>query len=117
MPQSFSPNESRHQTRRRARPKLTPNPKLRLREQVHEVTRFLHFSERTEETYWQWIVRFLKFYRDHPHLTPPIIPSPGLRPPSPIRWARDKRGRRNGGIHGEWGRPRCLGSCRIWRRS
>jgi hypothetical protein len=27
------------------------------------VMRFFHYSERTEETYWQWIVRFLKFHR------------------------------------------------------
>jgi hypothetical protein len=37
-----------------------------LRDQLHEVMRFLHFSERTEETYWQWIVRFLKFHRRKP---------------------------------------------------
>ena len=42
---------------------LRPNPKGTLREQVHEVCRFLHFSERTEAAYWQWIVRFLKFHR------------------------------------------------------
>ena len=63
MSQDNLPGESRYQTRRRERPKLTPNPKARLRDQVHEVMRFLHFSERTEETYWQWIVRFLKFHR------------------------------------------------------
>jgi hypothetical protein len=28
-----------------------------------------------------------------PHPGPQFIPSPGLRPPSPIRWARDKRGK------------------------
>ena len=45
------------------RAKLIPNPKLKLREQFHEVMRFKHFSERTEEAYWQWVVRFLKFHR------------------------------------------------------
>jgi len=43
--------------------KLRPNPKLRLREQFHEVMRFKHFSPRTEAAYWQWVVRFLKFHR------------------------------------------------------
>ena len=43
--------------------KLIPNPKLKLREQFHEVMRFKHFSQRTEEAYWQWVVRFLKFHR------------------------------------------------------
>src|ERR1035437_5231249 len=45
------------------RAKLIPNPKLRLREQFHEVMRFKHFSQRTEESYWQWVVRFIKFHR------------------------------------------------------
>lgn len=48
-----------------ARPlgKLVPNPKAKLRDQFHEVARFKYFSERTEETYWQWVVRYLKFHR------------------------------------------------------
>ena len=40
-----------------------PNPKLKLREQFHEVMRFKHLSQRTEETYWSWVVRFLRFHR------------------------------------------------------
>jgi hypothetical protein len=50
---------------RRQRPlgRLQPNPKLPLREQVREVMRFFHYSQRTEETYWQWIVRYLRFHR------------------------------------------------------
>lgn len=49
------------------RDKLIPNPKLRLREQVHEVMRFHHYSFRTEETYWQWIRRFIFFHgKRHP---------------------------------------------------
>ena len=53
-----------------------PNPKLPLRQQLHEVMRFLHYSARTEEAYWGWIVRYLKFHR-HP-LTPAL--SAGARP-------------------------------------
>jgi hypothetical protein len=34
---------------------LVPNPKLRLRKQVHEVMRFKHYSVRTEEACWHWI--------------------------------------------------------------
>ena len=51
------------QKRQRERPRLSPNPKASLREQVHEVMRFFHYSERTEEAYWQWIERFLRFHR------------------------------------------------------
>jgi hypothetical protein len=36
--------------------KLVPNPKAKLRDQFHEVMRFKHFSERTEKSYWQWVV-------------------------------------------------------------
>ena len=44
---------------------LTPNSRAPLREQVHEVMRFLHYSPRTEEAYWQWITRYLRFHK-HP---------------------------------------------------
>jgi integron integrase len=40
-----------------------PNPKGRLFERVREVLRFHHYSLRTEETYGQWIRRFLEFHR------------------------------------------------------
>jgi integron integrase len=40
------------------------NPKAKLLDQVREVLRVKHYSLRTEETYVQWIRRFLKFHRD-----------------------------------------------------
>ena len=43
---------------------FVPNPKLKLREQVHEAMRFFHYSRRTEQAYWGWILRFLKFHRE-----------------------------------------------------
>ena len=36
-----------------------PNPSAPLREQFREVMPFLHYSERTEETYLHWIRRFI----------------------------------------------------------
>ena len=42
---------------------LVPNPKAKLKDQFHEVCRFKYFSQRTEDSYWQWVVRFLKFHR------------------------------------------------------
>lgn len=49
------------------RDRLLPNPKLRLREQVREVARFRHLSLRTEQTYWEWIRRFILFHgKRHP---------------------------------------------------
>jgi len=46
-----------------AREGFLPNPKARLKDQFHEVSRFKHISWRTEEAYWSWVVRFLKFHR------------------------------------------------------
>lgn len=43
--------------------RLVPNPKARLREQLHEVCRFKHMSPRTEESYWGWMRRFLIFHK------------------------------------------------------
>ena len=49
------------------REQFIPNPKARLQEQVREVMRFHHYSIRTEETYWQWIRRFIFFHNTrHP---------------------------------------------------
>lgn len=46
---------------------LIPNPKLRLREQMHEVMRFKQFSFRTESSYWNWIRQFIFFHnKRHP---------------------------------------------------
>src|SRR5690349_22633429 len=85
---------------RRLRPqgKFIPNPKLALREQVREVMRFFHYSERTENTYWQWIVRYLRFHRRA--ATP--RPSPGLRPPSPAPAGE-----------GRWRHPREMGAGQV----
>lgn len=54
-------------TARYGREGLVPNPKARLREQVHEVMRFKHYARRTEETYWQWMRRYILFHgKRHP---------------------------------------------------
>ena len=42
--------------------RFLPNPKLRLKEQFHEVCRFKHVAVRTEETYWAWVVRLVRFF-------------------------------------------------------
>lgn len=42
---------------------FSPNPKARLRDQFHEVASFKHLSHLTEEAYWGWVVRFLRFQR------------------------------------------------------
>ncbi len=48
--------------------KFKPNQDLRLMGQVQEVLRYYHYAYRTEQTYCDWIKRFLKFYdyKKHP---------------------------------------------------
>ncbi len=46
---------------------FTPNPKLKLLDQVSEVIRFKHYSVRTEGTYREWIERYIFFHgKRHP---------------------------------------------------
>jgi len=49
-------------------PIFKPNPKLKLMDQVRQVLRYHHYSYRTEQTYCDWIIRFIKFhgYKKHP---------------------------------------------------
>ena len=43
---------------------LLPNLRAKLKDQFHVVARFKHLSLRTEQEYWNWMVRYLKFHRD-----------------------------------------------------
>ena len=47
----------------RARELITPNPKLKLMEQVREVLRLKHYAIRTEQAYCDWIRRYIFFHR------------------------------------------------------
>jgi integrase len=47
--------------------KFSPDPQLKLMDQVRQVLRYHHYSYRTEKTYCNWIIRFLKFYRYQIH--------------------------------------------------
>ena len=49
------------------KPKFQPNPKLKLMEQIREVMRYHHYAYRTEQTYSQWILRFIKFFGGKTH--------------------------------------------------
>jgi integron integrase len=47
--------------------KFQPDPKLRLMDQVKEVLRYHHYAYRTEQSYCQWILRYIRFYNKiHP---------------------------------------------------
>src|SRR4030095_8696439 len=43
---------------------FVPNPKLKLLDQCREALRFWHYSYRTEQTYVEWIHRYLRFCRN-----------------------------------------------------
>ena len=49
--------------RRRSGDRLVPNPKFKFMDQCREVMRFRQLAHRTEETYLQWIKRFILFHR------------------------------------------------------
>jgi hypothetical protein len=42
---------------------ITPNPKLRVLDQVREVMRLKHYAIRTERSYCDWIKRYVRFHR------------------------------------------------------
>ena len=49
--------------------KFRPDPNLRLMDQVRQVLRYHHYAYRTEHTYCDWILRFIKFHgcKTHPN--------------------------------------------------
>ena len=42
---------------------ITPNPKLKLLDQVREIMRLKHYSIRTERSYCDWIRRYIHYHR------------------------------------------------------
>jgi hypothetical protein len=52
-----------HQNLNHPKEGFLPNPKLKFLDQCREVMRFKQLSRRTEETYLQWIRRFILFHR------------------------------------------------------
>ncbi len=48
-------------------PSFYPNRDAKLMEQVKEVLRYHHYAYRTEQTYCQWILRYIKFYGCNTH--------------------------------------------------
>jgi len=43
--------------------RFLPNPKAKLLDQVREILRLRHYSIRTEQSYCDWIRRYIKFHR------------------------------------------------------
>ena len=47
--------------------KFKPDPSLRLMDQVRQVLRYHHYAYRTEQTYCDWIARFIRFFDSKKH--------------------------------------------------
>ena len=53
---------SNNMENRQKKPKFKPNPKLKLMDQTRQVLRYHHYALRTEKTYCEWIIRYIKFH-------------------------------------------------------
>ena len=42
--------------------KFTPDPRLKLMDQVRQVLRYHHYAHTTERTYCTWILRFMGYW-------------------------------------------------------
>ncbi len=47
--------------------KFRPDPGIKLMDQVRQVLRYHHYSYRTEKTYCDWIVRYIKYFETKKH--------------------------------------------------
>ena len=47
--------------------KFRPNPEAKLMDQVKEVLSYHHYAYRTENTYCQWILRFIHYFGGKTH--------------------------------------------------
>lgn len=50
-----------------SKPKFRPDPSLKLMDQVCEVLRYHHYAYKTEQTYCQWIRRYIYFFGKKTH--------------------------------------------------
>jgi hypothetical protein len=48
-------------------PVFRPNPDLKLMDQVREVLRYYHYAYRTEQSYCDWILRYVRFHGGQTH--------------------------------------------------
>jgi len=55
------------ESQKKSTAKFHPNPSLKLMDQVREVLRFHHYAYRTEQTYCQWILRYIYFFGGTTH--------------------------------------------------
>jgi len=47
--------------------KYRPDPGIKLMDQVRQVFRYHHYAYRTEQSYCDWIVRYIKYFGSQKH--------------------------------------------------
>lgn len=52
---------------KKSKNKFRPNSDLRLMDQVREVLRYYHYAYKTEQSYCDWIIRFIKYHKSNTH--------------------------------------------------
>jgi hypothetical protein len=102
-----------HRLAHRPKEGFLPNPKLKFLDQCREVMRFKQLSRRTEETYWQWIRRFILFHRRPSRGLAATLSAPGEQVIRPAATFCPSDGREDG-AHGVTHPTGGLGG---WRRS
>ena len=85
---------------------VIPNPKLKLLDQIREVMRLKHYSIRTEQSYTDWVRRYIHFHqmRTREEMLP-AEPFKGS-PISSLLKYETRRVRREGASNGARGRAR-----------
>lgn len=95
--------------------RFIPNPKLRFLDQCREVLRFKQMAWRTEQSYVDWIRRFIVWARDHPHLDPKrtqehLTPDPS---PHPMRRGEPEPEAVERVPTGGWRHPKDMGAVEV----
>ena len=47
--------------------KFKPNSEYRLLDQVREVLRYYYYTYRTEQSYFSWMLQYIRFYGSNTH--------------------------------------------------
>jgi integron integrase len=55
------------ETQRKSTAKFRPNPRFKLMDQVRELLRYHHYAYRTEQSYCQWIRRYIHYFGGQTH--------------------------------------------------
>lgn len=58
------------------KPKFRPDTNLKNMEQVKKILRYNHYARKTEQTYCEWILKFIRFF--NPRVHPKLMEKPEI---------------------------------------